>query len=182
MGYLQDLRTELDAGHPDTGTYNANDQTAADEINAFNRPANGGVSGMLAYMLENRSRTNTGTDTVATSIVGRLHDVANGTAGTDPFGHGVSGSNLTMEHIHSARMLWTLITSPHLEDSGVDFSNTEVQAMVDTLSGGAGNARVYKPADADAIKGLSDNLQSRAMELGFGRVKAIDVTDARALP
>ena len=36
MNY-QALQSELLAGHPDTGAYNADDQTAADELNAINR-------------------------------------------------------------------------------------------------------------------------------------------------
>ena len=34
---LQALRTELDAGHPNTGAYSADDGIAASEINAINR-------------------------------------------------------------------------------------------------------------------------------------------------
>lgn len=34
---LQDLKDELDAGHPTTGAYSADRDTAADQINAINR-------------------------------------------------------------------------------------------------------------------------------------------------
>lgn len=34
------LRSELDAGHPVTGAYDANDQIAADQLNAVNRQRN----------------------------------------------------------------------------------------------------------------------------------------------
>jgi hypothetical protein len=40
MGRLEDLRAELDAGHPDTGAYDANDALAADQINVVNRSVN----------------------------------------------------------------------------------------------------------------------------------------------
>jgi hypothetical protein len=40
MANLQALRAELDAGHPDTGAYNADAQLAADQINAVNRTVN----------------------------------------------------------------------------------------------------------------------------------------------
>ena len=43
MGRIEDIKTELDTGHPDTGAYNVDDQLAADEMNAINRPADGGV-------------------------------------------------------------------------------------------------------------------------------------------
>lgn len=39
MANLEALKAELAAGHPTTGAYSANDQTAADEINAENRTA-----------------------------------------------------------------------------------------------------------------------------------------------
>lgn len=37
MDRIQQLRAELDAGHPDTGAYSANAATAVDEINEVNR-------------------------------------------------------------------------------------------------------------------------------------------------
>lgn len=37
MGKLQQLKQELDAGHPVTGEYSSNSQVAADQINATNR-------------------------------------------------------------------------------------------------------------------------------------------------
>lgn len=82
------LRAELDAGHPDTGAYNANDALAADEINDRNRPAAGDVQDMIAYIIANTSRTNEGADVVATSLAGRLARVATADVGTDPFRRG----------------------------------------------------------------------------------------------
>ena len=40
MANIPALKTELLAGHPDTGAYDANDETAANEINAVNRTVN----------------------------------------------------------------------------------------------------------------------------------------------
>lgn len=40
MANLEVLRLELDTGHPDTGSYNADNQLAADEINVVNRTRN----------------------------------------------------------------------------------------------------------------------------------------------
>lgn len=40
MGQLEDLRAELDAGHPGTGPYNVDDAIAAQEINVVNRTRN----------------------------------------------------------------------------------------------------------------------------------------------
>ena len=39
MNYVA-LKAELDAGHPDTGAYNADNQLAADQINLVNRTRN----------------------------------------------------------------------------------------------------------------------------------------------
>ncbi len=40
MATLDDLKSELLAGHPDTGAYSADDAIAANEINAVNRTQN----------------------------------------------------------------------------------------------------------------------------------------------
>lgn len=40
MGRLDTIRTELDAGHPDTGAYNVDDALAAGEMNVVNRSRN----------------------------------------------------------------------------------------------------------------------------------------------
>ncbi len=40
MADLQALRAELDAGHPDTGAYDASAVTAAEQVNALNRTQN----------------------------------------------------------------------------------------------------------------------------------------------
>lgn len=40
MGQLEDLRAELEVGHPGTGPYNADDAIAAQEINVVNRQRN----------------------------------------------------------------------------------------------------------------------------------------------
>ena len=172
-----DLRDELLSGHPVTGAYNANNKLAADELNALNRDAPGGVLGMLEYVLKNRSRTNAGTDLTPTAIVGRLQSVAEGTVGVDPFG---AGQNLTMEHIHAAKMFMLLLRSDP-QTTTFDFVNAEVSTMMDILGGGSGNARVWKSGDIDALKGLSQNKQSRASELGWRKIQEGDVEYARTL-
>ena len=54
--------------------------------------------------------------------------------------------------------------------------------MLDSLASGAGNCKAMKGADADALRALSTNGQTRAQELNLGRVVPGDVTAARALP
>jgi len=172
---LAALQAELLAGHPDTGPYNANDALAAAELNVVNRPAEGGVLGMLEYLVTNRSRTNTGTDITPTSILGRLQSVAEGAVGADLFG--ATGPTLKLEQIHAAKMFMVLLSSPQVNT--FDFLNNEVDAMFTALGGGAGGAKVWKPADITALKGLSTDQQSRAQELGLGRIKTGHVIEAR---
>lgn len=170
------IKADMLAGHPETGAFNANSQLATDEWNAKNRVAEGGVLGILNYLVKNRSRTNTGTDIVATAIVGRLKSVAEASVGENPFG--ATGNTLAMEHIHAAQMFMVLLASPQVDV--FDFVNTEVTAMMDSLGGGPGNARVWKAADIDALKALSQNQQSYSVERGHGLMRVGYVEQARA--
>lgn len=176
MDYVA-LKAELDAGHPDTGAYSLVDATAADELNAINRPAESGTERMLNYCIKNRSRTNNGADTVALPLLGRLHLVAEGALGSDPFGTGVAANQVTREMKSWAKTFLDLLTSPTL--GTMDFLDTEVDFGYVAL--GPGNGVVWKDPDILALKAFSQNQQSRAQELGFGAVKVADVTLARAI-
>ncbi len=170
------IAADMVLGHPETGAFNVDDQLATNEWNVKNRVAEGGVLGMLNYLVKNRSRTNSGTDIVATSIVGRLKSVAEATVGENPFG--VTGNTLALAHIHAAKMFMVLLASPQVDV--LDFVNTEVTAMMDALGGGAGNAKVWKTADIDALKGLSQNQQSWSVEREYGLMRVGYVQQARA--
>jgi hypothetical protein len=176
MADLVALRAELDAGHPDTGAYNIDDAIAADELNLLNRPGPAAVEGMLNYLFENRSRTNSGTDTARTSMLGRLVAMSQTSPPDDPFG---SGTNATQAHVHAAKMFVNLLHVTEL--TGINFENTEFQMMIDLLGSGAGNGKVWKQADSNVLKGLSAGLRSRVTELKLGRVRTNEVTKARAL-
>jgi len=176
MGKIAILKTEIDTDPLARGYVGMTNLQIADDMNLVNRDTEGGTVGMLTYLLKNRSRTNTGTDTVATSIYGRLQSVAESVVGDNPFG--ASGNSISMEHIHTAKMLIALITSPQV--STMDFVNVEVVIMLDLMGGGAGNAKVMKPADIVAIKALSENQQSRGQELGVGIIREGDVEGAKA--
>ena len=63
MANIGKLKTELALTHPVTGAYDADDALAANELNAINIDAEGGVVGIAQYLVKNRSRTNTGGDT-----------------------------------------------------------------------------------------------------------------------
>ena len=177
MGKLQTIKTEIDTDPLVRGYGAMSDLAVADDMNLVYRDAEGGISGMLRYCFENKSRTNNGTDTTATSLLGRLTVVSESSAGTDPMG---TTTNLTQQNVHNAKALLAILLSPHLDT--VDFVNTEIVGLLENMSGGAGNAKVWKTADVDAIKALSQNQQSRGMELGVGRVREGGVASARALP
>ena len=173
----QALKSELTAGHPDTGAYNASNSIAADELNAVNRPAEGGTERMLNYCAKNRSRTNNGADTVSLPLLGRLQLVADAALGSDPFGTTVAANQVTREMKTWAYTFLEVIRSPTLLT--VDFIDTEVDFGYTAL--GPGQAVVWKDPDITALKAFSQNQQSRAQELGFGVVHEGDVEYARSL-
>jgi len=172
------LRTEIDTDPLVRGYAGMTDQQIAESMNALDRPAAGGVDGMLHYLLVNRSRDNSGSDTIPTALIGRLYAMANANEGDDVFGV-VPARLATQESIHAARLFLTLVQSPHLTE--LNFLDTEVDFAYQVLGGGSGR-RVWKPADITALQGLSKNQQSRASEIGLGRVHVGDVTTARTLP
>ena len=158
------LAAELTAGHPDTGAYNADNSLAAGELNAFNRPAPGDLTGILGYLVKNRSRTNDGGDTVATSLLGRLKTVAEYAVGDNVFGRTGSNDTVTNEVKHAAQMFMALVAAPNVPS--VDLTNTEIDAAFTALGPpGSGGCGVWKDPDITALKNLSQNQQSRAMEI-----------------
>lgn len=167
------LKAELDAGHPDTGAYNASDSLAADELNAQNRPADGSISEVVKYVSEQKSRSNNGTDTRAQYITYRLDLVAAASPSQDVFG---SGNNLQPKEIEAAIAFRKIIESPQLE--AINFVTTEISGMLEDLRA----AQIMKAADVTAIKAVSSDQQSRAQEIGLGVVRVGHVTEARALP
>lgn len=165
------LSTEiLTTGHPDTGAYNANAQTAADEINALNRPNSNTVQAMFMYLFNKKHRTNQGTDTVYTPIIGRLLHVADSAVDADPFGRG-AGNEVNLQQIHACKAMVTLLNSTHIDL--LDYSDTDLPL------GYLNGAGVISPSHKTALDELSNNLQSRATELGLPQVKASHITEVR---
>ncbi len=172
---IDTLKTELTDDPLARGYAGMDDQAAADDLNTAYRDSATSVSAMLQYLIENRSRTNNGTDTVASSMLGRLAVCADAAIAEDLFG---SGTNAQQEHIHAAKMMLILVQSSQLES--VNFAGTEFASMLNLLGSGPGNAKVWKQADSDALQALSQGIQTRATELGIGRVKVGHVAEARA--
>ena len=171
----QALKAELTAGHPDTGAYNVDNQLAANELNMINRPAYGGVNQMLTYLVTHKNRTNTGNDTTGTALLGRLRHVAESNVGTDPFDQ-QGGYTLTLAQKHAASCFFHVSMSPNLDT--LDFIDTEIDLFYTAIEG----AGIWKAADTTVLKGYSQNQQSRANELGLGKVRVGDVEYARSLP
>lgn len=158
------LKTELTAGHPVTGAYNADDQLAADQLNALNRPASASISGMLEYLVKNRSRTNDGADTVSTSLLGRLRTIAETAVGGSVFGRTGANDTVTNEAKHAAQMFIALTENP--TQPTIDLTMTEIAAAFTALGPpGNGGIGVWKDPDITALQALSLNKQSRATEI-----------------
>lgn len=177
MNKYQMLKAELDAGHPDTGAYNASNAIATTELNEPNRPADGGTERMLNYCIKHRSRTNNGADDVPLPLMGRLQLVADATLASDPFGTTIAANEVTREMKTWAQTFLYVMTSPQLLT--LDFIDTEVEAGY--LALGPGEAVIWKTPDIDALKAFSQNQQSRGQEIGFGYVQEGDVEYARTL-
>ncbi len=151
-----------------------NDSDAADVLAVVNRPADGSVSAMLSYLLVNKNKSGTGSDTNTTSMLGRLIMVSNATVGTDPFGSTV---NVTLDMKCSALALLEVVRNPKI--SALPYQTATLQQLLtDAIA-----ANVMKAADRTALIALSNNLQSRWAELGLpGSPNPSDVASARKLP
>lgn len=169
----QALRDELLAGHPDTGAYNADNQLAADELNAQNRPVPAPAGAILDFCLTETHRENTGSDIQATNLYGRIRMVAETTVGGDPFG---VGDAITVGQLAAAKTVLRL-----LDDSG--FALSLAMADIDSALTKCQGANCFSPPQKSAIVGLSENRQSRAQELNLGRaiINAGHVAYARSL-
>lgn len=161
------LKAELDAGHPISGPYNADDATAAAELNVLNRAAKAAIAAMRDYFLLERKG--------GVPLMGRLEIVATEPVGTvDSLGDGVT---TTLAH-KTAAMTLLRILNPS-SDFAIDVNDSRFIALLDDLA--ATGAKVIAPADKTALEAMSNNKQSRGAELGFGKVGHADVEDARKL-
>ena len=176
MPDIQILKDEITNDPLIRGYAGMTDIQVADDMNLINRPAEGGTERMLNYCIKNRSRTNNGADTTPLPLIGRLQLVADAALTEDPFGTTIAANQVSREMKTWARTFLYVLTSPTLET--LDFLDTEVDTGYIAL--GPGEAVVWKTPDIDALKGFSQNQQSRGTEIGWGRVREGDVTLARA--
>ena len=176
------LKAELDAGHPDTGAYSANDQTARDELNAVNRPDTVTIEECINFLLMENVHQTDGTDTQDRAIWTRLKDVealavTPTGAVSNPWGSVEIGNITEIRQIKTAQLLdyFTIIASGDLP---VDLSDTNFKSYV----AGARQAGCMSTAQETALLALGNARQSRASELGFGpEVNIGDIQNARAL-
>ena len=166
MGILEQIKTELAGNVPLYGAMT--DQQVVDELNNVQFSASGGLSGMVNYLLNNKNRSNTGSDTTPTAIFGRLHHVANANIGDDPFS---STTLVTLEGKHAAQAFLDLLLSTHL--GSIDFTESNLPFSV------CKDMQIWKQLDVDALIALSQNKQSRAQKLGIPIVKLGHIMEAR---
>ena len=179
---LTALKNEIDpvlnpGGHPVTGAYNADAQLAAGEVNALNRDAPADPSAILDYLMTNEFRN--------AAIYGRIAMVAAAQAsavgdfGTLPTGASQAQVAIEGRHVAAAQAVLRLTAENASISSAL--TSTELGNMFDELTTGGG-CECMAIADKTALQALSNNLQSRASELGLPRARAADVENARALP
>ncbi len=186
---LQILKTEIDTDPLTRGYAGMTDLQIADDMNLFNRAGAAPSSAVFAYLASETNQTGQGSDTTATSILGRLQHVAearpkatqvgNEYDGDDVFDRGTASGHVKVKEKHAAAMLFALVTSGQSVD--VDWTANAFDSALDELVGNA-NAGVMKPGDKTAIVALSQNITTRGRELGLGKVREGHVTQAKALP
>ena len=150
------------------------DEEVLADFKLFYRDIEGSLLEMLSFITKNRARTNEGTDTQNTAILGRLIAVANADVNSDVFG---SGRLTTLEQKHAASTFVFILNNNNM--AVFDFVDTEVEAMINKLNGNSGNAGVWTNSDGNTLKALSQNKQTRPMELGLSVVKLGHITEAR---
>ena len=175
------LKSEIDTDPLARGYAGMTDQQVADDMNLFNRDAPATSQAILQYLTLERFRQG--------SLYGRLMMVALSRPVRDgasnwsipPVPLGVSDADIaiTQEHIAAANAI--------LRYADVDVAttvtllDTRFDALLDDI--GPTGCEAIGANDKTALQALSQNQQSRAMELGIGgHIKESDVAFARSLP
>ena len=177
------LQAELLAGHPDTGAYNANDQLAADELNAVNRPVDVTIDIILKFLLLDNVHSTDGTDTQDRAIWTRMKDVVAlavtpTAAVANPWGSSSLGTITEIQQVKTHQLL-NFFTLTAQGDLPVNLTDTKFRVYV----AGAQAAGCMSEAQETALNGLGDNMISRGAELSLGRnhISHSHVETARAL-
>ena len=130
---------------------------------------------MLDYMIGNRFRQQ--------NIYGRVVAVAQATHG-DVLPLGSGGANITIDFKHKvAAIAFLKFVDPAFAGPTLPLTNTTVDSLLDDIGAGAGNAQCMGGTDKTALLGLSQNRESRAMQLArdglSGRIGLGRIAEAR---
>ncbi len=175
------LAVELAAGHPDTGAYNADDALAAGELNAKNRPANVSIEDIMKFLiLDNTHKMDDGTDTQDRSLWQRMKEVVAmsdtpDAAAANPWGASALGNITEIQQVKTHQLFeyFTLFAQGGLS---VDLTDSNFKVYL----AGAQAAGCMSESQETALLAMSNNLQSRAAEIGLGWVRPGNVKEARA--
>ncbi len=141
------LRTELSAGHPDTGPYDPDAGLATDQLNAGNRSYFESVvsSELLAWAGESQ----------------RLKSI-----------QAAALAHASDDVMNIARVVDVMVRR---DGTAFDANLPDRIVMLDALVAGA----VLSAADKASLLSMATKTQSRAVELGIGKVKPGHVQEAR---
>lgn len=176
------LATELAAGHPDTGAYDADSVLAAAELNAVNRPApNVTIEEIMKFMILDNTHLTDGDDTQARPLWVRMLEVVELPVATpivaiaNPWGSTEIGNITEIQYVKTRALkeYFSLFAQGGLN---VDLSDSNFKVYLT----GAKAAGVMSDAQQTALENLGNNRQSRAQEIGHPFVKPGNVTEARA--
>ena len=189
------LKAELDAGHPDEGTYSAVDATAVAQLNAtgaytsWARPANATADELFSYLVANRSKLSA--EPHATPLIGRLKEVAE----TAIAANTSWGETVQKEHKHAASLFYLMaVRDPSASINFVSAELDDSYTLMGPPSGSIGTGGderngigVWKAPDETAIRNLSEGKQSRAQEIAAvinynGEITESHVQHARSQP
>jgi len=177
MVNLQELADELTNDPLTRGYSGMNDQAAADDLNLllYSGPSN--VEAVFTYLALETRRTNNGSDTVASSLLGRIRSVA-----SETIGQNMHGGTRACDWIHrtTCQGFLEIINSPLFGQ--FDFTDSRMGDDTIGMLQGLVDAQCIGSGDRTAIMALSQNLRARGEVLGFGRVTHSDIINARALP
>lgn len=159
------------------------DQQVADSLNTFDREGDAEPGALFRYMVTNQAKDYS-SEEAATTLYGRLKRVVEaGSAvveATSPnnrvFGKTIDFSELTYERLDAAVSLLAIVDQDRLETSTIKAG----EVGLDDLLQHAQRAGCWRAADTDAMVAFSNNRQSRAQELGLGRVKVGQIIHARS--
>ena len=176
IDYAQ-LKIDDAAGHPVTGAFNADPQIAANEWNALNIDGPPDAGGLLQYLLLERFRTGT--------LYGRIKMVSDSRplrAGNSwefaPLPLGAADADIvpTQDQVAAACAMIRMV------DTDTGFATSLLDSRIDNILNdlAVGGIEAIGPIDKTAIQGFSQNVQSHANDLGYGRIRAGDIQFARA--